>query len=263
LPNLASNRCYDCSGISASDYYNIDGWGNCVKATSGCKIMFNSKQCVNSCPYYQLGGYCYTQQQCIQINGEPSGSLCNCKYLFSVSDNLYHCYGQNEKCGAEHNQYDSDSKECGACNGSKKKVEQRAGQSDITRCSSKCIGSEIESGNNCLDNCPVNQYKINNSDGTTSCVSTCNSFILDGNICSSTCNLNFYRYDNNSCLIDCPNPYYITKIDNIKYCSTECKQNNIYKYIDNRECKENCPSYRFKTQDSKKICIQSPVNNCF
>ena len=268
LPDLVNNICYDCSGISSTGYYDINSSGECVPSSSNCKIIFNTKQCVSSCSqssYFELGGYCYTEQQCTQANGIVIGNTCKCQNFYSVTGSLYHCYGVNEICGAEHNQYDYDSKQCGVCGGSKTKVEKRNGQSDITRCSNKCIGTEVESGNICLDDCPVNQFKLKNDDGTTSCISNCNSpnFILDGNICNSTCDSGYYIYDNRSCLNNCPEPYYITETTNGKFCSSECKDNSIYKYIDNRDCKDNCISTYYTKHNSKNICIQNPVNNCF
>lgn len=263
IPNLIDGKCYSGAGISASDYYYFSDINNVI--TNDCtnkKIIFNTKQCVEQCisnnNLYELGDYCYTKEDCEKGNRQfiEEESKCECKYLKSINDGLYHCYGEGEKCGSEHTKYDFTSKICGECNYEsmkKKKIEHRDRQSDIIRCSDNCESDEFLTNDNyCLDEneCPVNYYKYTDDNGQKHCVDRCAEgfpYILDGNICNKTCY--GYIYDDNSCKVDCPSPYYITDIsENEKYCSFRCNKVDLYIFINTieRKCVVNCPDNRYK-----------------
>ena len=271
MPDILTNKCIKCSGITASQFYFISS-GSCTPLSSCTgsninRIIYNTRQCSTWCyeeyNLYKVGEYCYTPADCAQSNRVINGDTCDCVALYSESKEsgrtIKHCYSPGELCGPEHTKYDKDTKKCekGSCSSLKlKKVIQRAGQSDITRCSSKCEDDEIEDNGYCLDKCPENKYiYLNPSTNKKSCVDKCDDgwFIKDGE-CVSTCTN--YRYENNSCINNCNPPYYITKINNNeKYCTLKCSYSSyIYIDTDNRNCVETCSTIK-KYIKKNNICI--------
>ena len=281
MPDLTNGYCYSCNGILATQFYHFRTNHNGYDKDTSCgsKIVFNTKQCIENCQIgtiklYEIGGFCYTNDDCQTGNREctydGANYKCDCKYLFNITQesgkDLKHCYNYGELCSPEHNIYDMDTRECkiGSCGTKLKKVEHRDGQSDITRCSNSCANGEIISGEYCLDQCSVNQYKYTDADGKDHCTNSCNNigqpYILDGNKCNSTCNL--YKYDNNSCLGSCASIYFITNTNNDgTFCSSSCQQSTTYKYIDGRECKKNCTTLRYKKLVTHNICV--PNSGCY
>ena len=276
LPDLIANKCYNCSEISASDYYVISD--KCEKTNcEGKKIIFNTKQCVDACSLsdrlYDMGtGYCITYEDCNKGNKKINNNQCDCEFLFSSTTDepnrsFKHCYSNGEICGPEHTIYDMDTGECKAstegCGEKLMKVEKRVMQSDITRCSNQCKSNEFKLNGFCLDKCPENKYLSTDELNENSCLDNCNDsdFIIDGNKCVPGCN--DYKYDNKSCINSCPEPYYITEtIRHGKFCSLKCKYTRYYKYIEERSCLTTCNSGFYKKVNTYNICIENN-NNCY
>jgi hypothetical protein len=103
MPDLVTNKCYYCSGIRATHFYQIEN-GICIKDKCNGKIVFGTKQCVKNCGtlsdvsfttvsststniiLYGIDGtdYCYTYEDCNKGNKEINNNKCDCKFLFSL-----------------------------------------------------------------------------------------------------------------------------------------------------------------------------------
>jgi len=278
MPDLLEKKCFKCEGITASQFYYIRSETTCEKydnCDSFGRIFYNTRQCADLCyrdkNVYILGTYCYLPAECEQGNRKIVNGACSCVELFSESiengKKLIHCYSPGEYCGPEHTKYGKDSKKCetGSCEANElKKVIQRTGQSDITRCSTTCDTGEFEDDGYCLDKCPENKYIYSNSTtNKKSCVDKCDDgwFIKDGE-CVNSCT--DYRYENSSCINVCNKPYYITKIgEDEKYCSLKCSY-SVYKYIDtdNKNCVKSCSTTN-KYIKNDNICIPDDNTDCY
>ena len=290
MPDLVTNKCYYCSGIRATHFYQIEN-GICIKDKCNGKIVFGTKQCVKNCGtlsdvsfttvsststniiLYGIDGtdYCYTYEDCNKGNKEINNNKCDCKFLFSLitdSNNRRYkqCYGNEVYCSPEDTHFNSDTKECGVCpSGSKKKIIQRSGQSDITRCSQKCLTGEIIENDYCFAGCPINQFKYYDENGESHCTKKCSdvnlAYVLAGNICNETCDYYYYRYDNSSCLRTCIRPYYKSHRYYGHVCSLRCNKGHRY-YMPNENdnlCRRDCPQYRYK---NNLVCTNNDAN-CF
>ena len=288
MPDLVTDKCYNCSGIHSAQYYQIEN-GKCEINKCNGKVVFGTRQCVKDCGklsdvsytpvsdtsddiiLYGIEGtdYCYTKVDCSQGNKKIENNQCDCQFLFSLikdKDNkIYkHCYGNGENCSPEDTQFNSDTRECGSCPlGSKKKIIQRSGQSDITRCSEKCDYNEVIDEDYCLAGCPVNQYKYYDENGESHCTDNCKdfnlSYILEGNICNETCNYYLYRYENNSCLGYCKKPYYRSYRYYGHVCSLACDKGHKFYNSDESDnlCKRDCPARRYK---NNMVCTDNDAN---
>ena len=288
MPDLVTDKCYNCSGIHSAQYYQIEN-GKCEINKCNGKVVFGTRQCVKDCGklsdvsytpvsdtsddiiLYGIEGtdYCYTKVDCSQGNKKIENNQCDCQFLFSLikdKDNkIYkHCYGNGENCSPEDTQFNSDTRECGSCPlGSKKKIIQRSGQSDITRCSEKCDYNEVIDEDYCLAGCPVNQYKYYDENGESHCTDNCKdfnlSYILEGNICNETCNYYLYRYENNSCLGYCKKPYYRSHRYYGHVCSLACDKGHKFYNSDESDnlCKRDCPARRYK---NNMVCTDNDAN---
>jgi len=271
VPDLVEGKCYNCrSNLNSTIYYifRVDSGYNHVCQLGGyCggnKLVFNTRQCVKECSgqgtndLYIMDGVCYTKEECEERNRIRFDNFtCDCRYLYSITEILYrnkilrHCYDNGELCGPEHTMYDSDTRICGAgdCEpGKVKKIETRAGQSNIVRCSTQCKSNEVEYNGYCLEKCPPNKYKYYDGNGTSHCTSSCSSvglpYILEGNICSATCPSNFYIFKNNSCLRNCILPYYYSEWS-VKYCSLGCIDGRDYYQEYSNRCVDFCRNYDY------------------
>ena len=279
LPDLVTNKCYNCTGVSASQYYYIDENNTCVPGCNDGKIIYNTKQCIENCSisssFYGMNDtdYCYTTQDCSRDNKKIIDNQCDCEHLFSFEEDngiiFKHCYGENEYCSPKHSVFNDDTKECGDCPaGSMKKIITRSGQTYITRCSEKCLPDEyIEDDEYCINNCPLDKFIYVDINDTMSkhCVDNCKkynlSFVLPNRQCNKTCTgSNWYRYANSSCLGSCPEPYYASHRWYGRVCSIRCDKGHKYYSLTTHQCQRDCSSRRYKGDNL--ICVNND-DNCF
>ena len=281
LPDLVTNKCYDCSGVSASDYYHIDN-DTCIPGCNGGKIIYNTKQCIDNCSisssFYDMNDtdYCYTTEDCRRDNKKIIDNQCDCEYLFSIEEDnggkkFKHCYGNKEYCSPKHSVFNDDTKECGNCPpGSMMKFITRSGQTYITRCSGNCLPNEYiddESGY-CTDNCPLDKFIFVDINKTKHCVDNCKdyynitetTFILENRQCTNSCTGYMYRYDNKSCLGSCPEPYYASHRWYGRVCSIRCNKGHRYYDPDSHRCQSYCSSGRYKGDNL--VCTNN-LTNCY
>ena len=189
--SYGSITCYLCN-FAGENFYQITAGDQCIPKAScdtGEKIVHGSNECVSSCDSnsYKMGDYCY--------HDAPPGSSCDaskectCQYKYYITnDNKqeYHCLVENEECPSRYNYYNADTNECSltVIPSKKIKIEYRANQQPIYRCSNDCSGNEIltSDGNYCIDNCPQLSnkkfyYPNENDEKTAKCVSDCSSLI--------------------------------------------------------------------------------------
>ena len=239
--SYGSITCYLCN-FAGENFYQITADDQCVPKTS-CdaseKIVHGSNECVSSCDSnsYKMGDYCY--------HDAPPGSSCDaskectCQYKYYITnDNKqeYHCLVENEECPSRYNYYDADTNQCSltVIPSKKIKIEYRANQQPIYRCSNDCSGNEIltSDGNYCIDNCPQLSnkkfyYPNENDEKTAKCVSDCSTYNL--------------RELNNKCVSSCESPY----------------------YLNGNECIGSCSSGFYKLVGTEKVCVaQADSANC-
>lgn len=270
--NLITKKCHNCGDIGRGDYYEFNTDSTCSKiGKSSCSyILYNTFQCVSSCPDdypYSMGNYCY--QSCsgnMKIKaGESKECECSFKFYKEVKDEKtqFLCLSSNVLCNPEHKSYYLNECSNDACDGSKKmKVEYREGLSNIFRCSDNCENNEFlyNYGSNtyCLDSCPKNKYLYYITEET-----------INSKVCTEQCIEGYPYLKEKECIKNCnnfngtkcidPNLCLRKKDDNI--CVPYCDDGYSYEDVGNHICYDHCPS-KYITQNNKCFDINN-LDKCF
>lgn len=202
-PNKENNKCFDCSNAlksSLSKYYSIENDICIGKSGSDCKkIIIETNQCVDACPEYEFGDFCYQQ-----------------------------CYNSEEgelNLGLE-TESNEPTKKC-KCKEDKYLIEEKINEKIYKRCVDSCPSGFFDvNTRKCVDKCEGSTNKITPENG---CTNMCldNQFLFE-----QTETINGVEITQLYCVSKCPDEarffYQNSPPNQERKCLKECNQNHFY-----------------------------------
>ena len=228
-PNKLDGKCYDCSSViisSQSKYYSIkDGICRKIDSNSDCqKIIIETNQCVDTCPKYEFGDFCYNvcyNNLGLEIENE-STKKCKCgngKYLIEENINGKTYIRCVDSCTSGY--YDINTKKCvNKCEGPTNRIIRG------------------DKGNGCTNMCEDSQYLFKQTE-----------------------NINGVEITKLYCVLKCPDEarfYYKNSLTNQeKECLPECKEDDFYSIddVNKYECLNSC-------NNGKNIDLSANILQC-
>ena len=226
-PNKENNKCFDCSSVvkfSLSKYYSIEN-GVCIgKSGSECsKIIIETNLCVDTCPEYEYGDFCY--HECydnLGLERENESSKCKCK------DNKY-------------------------------LIEENINGKTYIRCVDSCTSGYYDiNTKKCVNKCEGPTNRIIRGDKGNGCTNMCEDSQY---LFKQTENINGIEITKLYCVSKCPDEarfYYKNTLPNQeKECLPECKEGDFYSIDDANkyECLNSC-------NNRKNIDLSANILQC-
>ena len=216
--NKEKDQCIDCSSVlkfSLSKYYSIENNVCIGKSGSDCiKIIIETNECVNACPEYEFGDFCY--QKCYDIND-----------------------GEELDLGLETEQIEP-TKKC-KCKENKYLIEEKINDKIYKRCVDSCPSGFFDANTKkCVDKCEGSTNKITPDNG-------CTNMCSDGQyLFEQTETINGVEITKLYCVSNCPDEarfFYQNSLPNEeRKCLKECNQNHFYSTdeVGKNQCLDSC-----------------------
>ena len=216
--NKEKDQCIDCSSVlkfSLSKYYSIENNVCIGKSGSDCiKIIIETNECVNACPEYEFGDFCY--QKCYDIND-----------------------GEELDLGLETEQIEP-TKKC-KCKENKYLIEEKINEKIYKRCVDSCPSGFFDANTKkCVDKCEGSTNKITPDNG-------CTNMCSDGQyLFEQTETINGVEITKLYCVSNCPDEarfFYQNSLPNEeRKCLKECNQNHFYSTdeVGKNQCLDSC-----------------------